>query len=132
MHVELDAILATDDAIDFINFTVLQEKETTRPIISPLSTTFIPQLDGQTISTFRQAPFYPGITPVKVSDGHSEEVNDKTTVSAMTMDSCNFEIESLCSSIWTLLQQNWNCEVQNGPAKPAEDTGKTVQANTTL
>ena len=117
---ELDDILASDGAIDFIDISLLTEEDIKRPSESPaISNTFVPQLDDHSVSTFRDTSGATKVTPSKSSKSKTTN-DDFSTVSDVTMDSRVSKMESNFSDMKSLLQQIYDREVtEGGLAKPS-------------
>ena len=127
VDVELDAILAADEQIEFIDLTALKEPETTRPPPSLVSNTFVPQLDDATISTFGQVPPQPVVTPQKSGESGDSVLGAQTCISGITLDSRVSHMEERFSSMELLLKQFYQ-EFKDRPTKPSEEPNPPAES----
>ena len=131
LDVELDSILEADNKIEFIDLTALNEHNTpSRPAAPAISTTFVPQLDDQTISTFGASPGRAFVTPRKNGDD-SPSIGAQSCVSGLTIDSRVSKVEAQLSTMVPLLKQICD-QFSDGPAKPSNitlDSAESVQAD---
>ena len=127
VDVELDAILAADEQIEFIDLTALKELETTRPSPPLVSNTFVPQLDDATISTFGQVPSQPVVTPQKSGESGDSVLGAQTCISGITLDSRVSHMEERFSSMELLLKQFYQ-EFKDRPTKPSEEPNPPAES----
>ncbi len=100
---ELDDILKDGDDLEYVDMS-LMDSLVERPASAPLSTTFIPQVDSESVSTFGTSPFK---TPEgKYSRGFippKQHTDEATVMSEMTLDSRVLKIKNKFDNIEELL-----------------------------
>ena len=84
---ELDDILQSVKDLDYVDISLITQ-ETARPSDASASDTFIPQLDTNTVSTF-------GTVKEKNTKTHDVDVDDKSILSGITLDSCMSKMDML-------------------------------------
>ena len=127
LDVELDNILEADNKIEFIDLTALKEQDSpARPDTPAISTTFVPQLDEQTISTFGTSPGLQFVTPKKNgNDSHSNGA--QSCVSGLTIDSRVSKVETQLSTMVPLLKKICD-QFSEGPTKPSNETSTSAES----
>ena len=102
---ELDDILEVGDALDYVDITLLTNPKE-RPSIMVASNTSIPQLDTASVSTFGTIlPTAQLEVASPVSQDSSLNNDNGTVVSAMTVDSCLFSLETSFGNVEEMLRQ---------------------------
>ena len=99
---ELDDILQTGDSLEFVDISLLTN-ETDRPATAP-SDTFVPQLDTTSVSTFGTlSPSRPQKSSATISPPSSPDTENKSVVSAMTMETKMSHLETRFDKIEAIL-----------------------------
>ena len=117
---ELDDILAVDESIDFIDIQFLKETTPTKSSPAIISSKFIPKIDDESVSTFRASPDAKAVDPMDVED------DDRSMVSAITLDSRMSNMEQQFGRMETLLQQivkNHNADSRNASSSVGRSKG---------
>ena len=116
----MDDILKDGDDLEYVDMS-LMDSLVNRPASVPLSTTFIPQVDSESVSTFGTSPFKTpegkylrGFIPPK------QHTDEATVMSEMTLDSRVLKIENKFDNIVT----------PRGLLKRLDETKASNRANT--
>ena len=99
---ELDDMLQTGDDLDYVDISLIMT-ETTRLNDAVTSNNFIPELDTNAISTFG-AVKNKTIKVIGFSKAPVIDVDEKSTISGITLDSCMSKMEEEYSSMTNMLK----------------------------
>ena len=99
---ELDDILQSGEDLDYVDISLITQ-ETVRPSDAIASDTFIPQLDTNTVSTFGTVK-EKNTKTVGLSKTHDVDIDDKSILSGITLDSRMSKMEVEFSSMSDMLK----------------------------
>ena len=100
---ELDDILANDEAMDYVDLQFLQNESPSKSTATPISSKFIPKLDDESVSTFRPHQ-HANLGDSTSSRAMELDNDDRSTVSALTLDSRISHMEQEFGSMRALLE----------------------------
>ena len=121
---ELDSILDADDALEFVDLTILKELEPPAATPPPISSRFVPKVDDATVSTFGTIKDTPQSGKVNQDIALASETI--TTFSEVTIESRVSKMESSFTNMELLLRTI----LQNQTSGQGPAGSRTVDATT--
>ena len=131
---ELDNILQEGEDLEYVDMSLIT-REDERPSTATLSTTFIPHVDSESVSTFGTSSPYKVSTEGKLSQAltsYTTNTDEHTAISDMTLDSRVLKMENKFDNIEELLHvlvDRTKIDIQATPPNISKSAGAAKAAS---